>query len=216
MVEELIDYYSTNLTFYNLVTRKLIWWKKLIPVLLFLAVAALFVVYFIKLKIYLLVLCLPCFGVALFLGRRFNALKVKELYQRHSISKFSWSTEGFHQDAVQNLNGYFERKGWDENKIQKIQELIKEKADKERTGSIIFISCLGALFIPLWNVYLDKLMGQFNTTEDLSILFAVLLFLITAVSYLMINLADIRDNFITRFVKLNKLNELISEVLLSR
>lgn len=216
MIEELIDYYTTNLTFYNLVARKLIWWEKLIPVLLLLAVAVLFVVYYVKLKIYLLVICLLCLGLALFLGRRFNALKVKELYPQHAISKFSWSTEGFHRDAVQNLNHYFENKGWDENKIQKIQMLIKEKADKERTGSIIFISCLGALFIPLWSVYLDKLMGQFNTIEDLSILFAVLLFLIITVSYVMINLADIRDNFITKFVKLNKLNDLMSEVLVSR
>lgn len=215
MIEKIYTFYIKELSFYSLVYKKVNIWLRLL-VLSLLLCGFIYMGYYVAYQnSFLLVLGFGFAAIALLLNHCFIVLTIKRNYPEHSISWFSWSGSGFHNDAIRKLETYLRQQNIDKEKSEILQDLLKDKALRERTNSIVFLSCFAVLFVPLWSAYLDHFFEGIKDIELLSKMFVLFLMFIFLISFLMMNLADFRDNIFTRFMKLNKLSDLISEVWLS-
>lgn len=214
MTEEIIEFYRKELTFYSLITKKRGFWPTTLIYVLLILTVLLVSLFIWQQHIMYLVGAATSFLLGLLFIVVFNNSTIKRLYRRFYISTFKCDKRGFHKEMVLKLREKLKSMNLDEDKTAKIQAMINNKAEKEKVPSIVFVSAIAALFIPLWSAYLTQLMAQFTQLKQLNSLFFILLVLVTEIAWLMVYLSDIRDNFITRYMVLNRLNDMISESML--
>lgn len=211
MIENLIKYYSENLTFYSLVYKKNGYLKN---VILWLGVLiCVFVIgYFLyKEKPYH---SLPVF-LFLFmfakLGQYFNATTIKKYYPDIYISRFDWSTEKINLMIYKKLDAYMENNYLDDN-IETIKTLVNKKAMDERVPFFMYSGAFLILFIPLYSGYIDKLLEYFKSDFNaLNMVVFSFLVIILTIAFCIPVINSVRDEFLTRYHTLNRLNDLLEE-----
>jgi hypothetical protein len=214
MIEEIIGFYRTHLTFYSLVAKKRWRWQTVSVFILLVAIVVLTSKYITTYQISYIIWSVSLFLVALLLILIFNSLTVKRLYPRFYLSLFKWDKRAFHKEMVLKLKQQLKTMNLDEEKIAKLQTTIINKAEREKVSSIVFMSCIAALFVPLWSAYLSQLMSLFKEVKDLNSVFIFLLMLVIQIAWLMVYLSDFRDSFLTRYLVLNRLNDMITDATL--
>lgn len=216
MIDDLFKFYKDNLTFESAVIRKNGFLKNSLFYLLILAYIGFTISYVITQKLVFGIVAVILILLSVFVGRLINSLSVKALYPNLSISWINWSTSGFNNMFLDRLEEHL--KDMDDNKLDKIQELIKERANRARIPSLVFISTFAGLFIPLWSSYINAIMNSMkkDEIEMVGLVFLMFLLLVISVSFISPMLAEIRDILITRHMKWNRLNDLISEMRLRK
>lgn len=211
MIENLINYYSSNLTFYSIVTKKngimknsFFWVATLISAgLLF---------YFQMNNLYILCFSIiPLLFASILIGRYFNAMTIKKLYPEIYISRFKWSNEMINVMIYNRLDSYLKEENLF-NKTGEIKRLISEKAKNERLPFIICSSAFMALFLPLWYSYIEKVLDYFKS--DLKAITSIALFITILIGSIIMYfpmIYSLRDRFLSRYKKLNDLSELLDE-----
>lgn len=216
MINNLFKYYKNNLTFEGAVIRENGFWKNSPFYLLLLTYIGFVISFTITHSWYFGILAIIFFISSALASKIINASFIKVEFNDFWVSKFSWSRSEFNNMFLDKLEKHLKNK--DDNQLDIIQELIKERANRTKIHSIVFMSTFAGLFIPLWNSYINTVMNSMKKEEIVSMtyLFLIFLLLIISVSLLSPILADIRDILITQYMKWNKLNDLISEMRLRK
>ncbi|MBN1990457.1 MAG: hypothetical protein JW783_13725 [Bacteroidales bacterium] len=211
MIESFIKYYSENLTFNAIVIKKNGIAKNLIFWFLMLFASSI-LMFFISTKMYYWSLVvIPILVFAVILGLYFNAMTIKKYYPKIYISKLKWSSEKLNEMIFSRLDAYISEKKI-ENKIDEIQRIINEKAKNEKLPFIMRSSTFIALFLPLWNSYIDKLLEYYKIDiKAMTIISLFIIILILVITIYIPMIYVLRDNFLTRYKKLNSLSELLDE-----
>jgi len=224
MIDELFVFFKNTLTFRGLVVRRNGIFKNALVFIIIFLPAVLVLTYIVeKNPTYIIIAVLVSF-ISPILGALINAKTVRKKYPKLMKSRLTWSYQGFQQLYLNYLERYLIRihnKTYfheiDDAKLDKIQEIISERANQEKIPSIIFITALGALFLPLWSAFLTQFLRLNGKNEtDLLIAFGVLISLIVMFAILTPYIIRFRDGLITKYEKWNRLNELISELRLQR
>lgn len=216
MIDDLFKFYKDNLTFESVVIRKNGFLKNSPFYLLIIAYVGFGISYLITQNFVFGIIAIIAIILSVFVGSFITALLIKDKFPIFWLSRFNWSTSGLNSMFLDRLEEYL--KDVDNNKLDKIQDLIKERANRARIPSIVFISTFAGLFIPLWSSYINAIMGSMKKCgiEAMGFVFLMFLLLIISVSFLSLMLADIRDSLITRYLKWNRLNDLISDMRLRK
>lgn len=217
MIDDLFKFYNDNLTFESAVIKQNGFLKNSPFYLLILAYVGSGISYMITQNYVFGIIAIALPVLSVFVGRFINALLIKDKYPNFWSSWISWSSSGFNNMFLDRLEERL--KNIDDNKLDKIQELIKERANRARIPSIVFISTFAGLFIPLWSSYISAIMDNTmkkSGIEVMSLVFLIFLLLIISVSFTSPMLAEIRDSLITRYMKWDRLNYLISDMRLRK
>ncbi len=216
MIDDLFNFYKDNLTFESAVIKQNGFLKNTLFYLLVLAYVGLGISYLITQNYAFGITAIVLIILSVFVGRFINALLIKAKYPSLWLSCFNWSSKGFNKMFLDRLEIYL--KDIDDSKLDKIQELINERANRAKIPSIIFISTFAGLFIPLWSSYISTTMDLIKEKgiEATGLIFLMFLLLIFSVSFISPMLSEIRDNVITRHMKWNQLNDLISDMRLRK
>ena len=216
VVDDLYQFYKNELTFKSAVIRYVspIWkWLFSFSIIFFIL---LIITYLITQNTLLGIASIAFLILVALVTRIKYSLLIKQKYPELWVSWGNWSKPGFHKMYLDRLEIYLD--SIENSKLDELQKVIKERANQSRIPLIISFSTFGALFIPLWNSYISTIFSSFknNKIEDIGIVFSIFLFLILSISIISPIISEIRDNILTQYVKLNRLNDLISEVRLSR
>lgn len=196
IVEDLFKYYNKELTFYSKVPAK----YKIISNIFFILgiIAYLSFFYFFSFEkeyIYILLASIALF-LPIFIKRYLNI-------------KYEWKTQEFNKLISSKLSRKL--KGMDLN-LDLVQKQITEKASKEKASSVINISVLGALLVPLWGIYIVEIMKTVNgDIKGLTTMFSLLFILALGVSILVSSMSLLKDQLLKNYQKWNKLNDLITD-----
>jgi hypothetical protein len=211
MIEDLIKFYTENLTFNAIVIKKNGFIRNLLfRLLLFSAVGV--AIYFLIIKMYLLsFLCIPILLLSVRLGLYFNSRTIKKHYPDIYISKFKWSNEKISTMIYKRLDEYLKEHDLDDN-VDDIKQLVNEKAKNERLPFILYSTGFIALFIPLWNTYIEKFLDYFkNDIEAISIIALVITVIIASIAIYIPMIHSFRDSLFSRYKKLINLSELLDD-----
>lgn len=216
MIEDLYQYYKNNLTFESIVIGKNGFLKNSLFYFSFIAFICLIAVYLLTQDDIWGVVAFIVAIVSAIVGRYTFANMIKRNYPNYYISRFDWSTSGLNGMYLDSLENHL--KNIDDNKLDIIQELIKERANRSRIPSIVAISTFVALVVPLWNAYISAIMDSLKKEGFVAMGFAFIIFLglIIALSGLSLMFTIARDNLLTRYMSWNRLNNLISEMRLRK
>jgi len=132
--------------------------------------------------------------------------KLPDIY----ISPFKWNSKKLNELFIDKLGGRIKNEG--EPNLDLIQKQIAENANNEKIPSIIILTTLGALFVPLWSVYINEVM-EINK-GNIKLLTVTFLFFFTFILIISISartVVEIRDNLSTDYMKWNRLNYLITQ-----
>jgi hypothetical protein len=208
MIDDLFKYYKDELTFKSIVFRHNGIWKNSMFYLLLL-IFVVFVISCALTKIIALGICaIVFFIVSVLFGSIIIGITIKNKYPKQYISCFNWSVKGLDKVCVEKLGKYLNNLSLNDKKLDILQELIREKAKKSVFPSMIFLSTFIALIIPLGSVLISKLLNiNTNQLEIIKVIFLCIM----AISFLNIPFIIFRNDYITKFNKWNRLNELISE-----
>ncbi|MBI9055977.1 MAG: hypothetical protein JEY96_19300 [Bacteroidales bacterium] len=211
MVESLIRYYSKHLTFNSLVIRRNGCWKNFIFVILLILAGSISIA-----SVYFDYSYLSFIGIFVLLSSikiswYFTGQTIKHKYPNVYVKRFRWSQNKFDKMVLEKLDHYIVKYKL-ENNIDDIQYLLKEKLKDIKLPFILYSSVFIALFVPLWNSYIDKLLELYkNNIADLSIIAFSILAVIFILPLFPPLVYNIRDNILTRYSKLNRLNALLEE-----
>ncbi len=158
MIEDLFAFYKNNLTFEGAVTRKNGFLKNSLVYFSLVVFVALGVSFAITHNFVYWILAILFSIIAIFVGKLINASLIKKEYPDLWLSQTSWSTSGFNTKFLKLLQEHLNDK--DDSKLDRIQDLIKERANRERIPSFIFFSTFFGLFIPLWSSYVNTIMDS--------------------------------------------------------
>jgi hypothetical protein len=218
MINDFIKFYNENLTFYAIFGLLLILCAS-IPLFTLVSKVSInnsnahkitsICDYLITLSPYIFSLFLLFFIVKI--GTYFNAMTIKKHYPEMYISKYKWSQEKIELMIHERLNNYLKEHDFVE-KIDDINKLIIQRAKNEVLPYFAYSTVFIALFICLWNSYIDKILDYFKsdillmTTIALAITFGIIV-----ITFFIIVIHFFRDSLLTNYEKLNKLSSLLEE-----
>lgn len=216
MIDDLFKFYKDNLTFESAVIRKNGFLKNGVFYLLICAYICFGISFMITHNWFFGIIAIIIIVTSVIWGRVINVLLIKAKYPAFWSSWISWSNSEFNKMFLDRLEDYLKDK--DDNKLDKIQELIKERVNRAKYPSIVFISTFAGLFIPLWSSFINAIMDSMkkNGIEMMGFVFLIFSLLIISVSFNSPMFAELRDNLITQYMKWNQLNDLISDMRLRR
>ncbi len=210
MIDDLFDFYKNELTFYSQVTKEN---KNLKNTIFFSGFIFLFLgfLFFIYTKQYFwFVIGTIIFVINSLITVWLEGRTIKDKFPEMYISPFKWNSKKLNELFIDKLGKKIKNES--KSNLDLIQKQIKENADNEKIPSIIIITTLGVLFVPLWSVYISEVMeiykGNFKLLTITFLLFFIFILIISISARTVIG---IRDNLSTDYMKWNRLNYLITQ-----
>lgn len=98
------------------------------------------------------------------------------------------------------------------DKIEDIKKILINKANNERLPFILYSTTFIALFLPLWNIYLNYLLENFkNDLKEITYISLIIFIIILSFTFYIPLIYSFRDSFLTRYRKINNLIDLLDE-----
>ena len=215
-MEDFISYYQNSLCFSGLVLKKNGILKNFAIGTLFIVLIVLYVFIFINGAIWLYLTLLPLIIAIMLFGRYIGACTIKKYYPTAYISKYEWSNEILNSIINENLASYIKERNYEE-KLDEVQRILNNKAQKEKLPFIIYSTAFGALFLPVWISYMEKVFEIFkNDFNSLSLVFLMSIIVTASVAFLIPLVYEFQDVFLSRYQVLNNLISLIDEYKLNK
>jgi hypothetical protein len=220
MIDDLFNFYRRHATFSGMVVLRNGLLKNIFFYILLLMVVVFMVVSQIQDNIYFLGGSIAMVIISALTGRWINASTVHQKYKKQYKSRLNWSNEGFNTIYKEKIKRYLVRSEKvrcfseiPDEKLDKIQELIAERAKIEKLPFITSFSVFLTLFIPLWAIYLSTIFkAAENDQNKAGILFLIFFLLILSIGLIAPIIVEIRDSFFSRCHRWNKLNNLLKEI----
>lgn len=210
-MEDFISYYQSSLCIRGLVLLHNGILKNLAIGTLFIVLIVLYIFIFINGTIWWYFTLIPIIIAAILLGRYLCACTVKKHYPRAYISKHKWSNEILNSIINDNLASYISKNNYGE-KLDEIQRILNNKAQKEKLPFMVYSTVFGVLFLPIWISYMAKVFEIFkNDFNSLSLVFLISIIVTASVAFLIPLVYEFQDVFLSRYQVLNNLISLIDE-----